>query len=141
MREMLIIAGPNGAGKTTAASWLLPLFKMTHFVNADEIARGLSPFSPESVSLEAGRIHLKRIDDMFARGESFALVIIRRFYKGLNNLFNIYLQIADVTFKIDNSQGVSKVIANFNGQVEDGWYCEDYQKLKFIEELSNAKQI
>ena len=31
------------------------------FVNADEIARGLSPFNPESMAIEAGRLMLQRI--------------------------------------------------------------------------------
>jgi predicted ABC-type ATPase len=33
-------------------------------VNADEIAKGLSPFQPETISLEAGRIMLERIKDL-----------------------------------------------------------------------------
>ena len=37
------------------------------FVNADEIAKGLSPFNPESVAIEAGRLMLQRMDDLLAR--------------------------------------------------------------------------
>ena len=48
--NLYIIAGPNGAGKTTASYTLLPeTLGCTNFVNVDEIARGLSPFSPETV--------------------------------------------------------------------------------------------
>ena len=55
--SLYIIAGCNGAGKTTASFTLLPdVLKCQQFVNADEIAKGLSPFNPESVSMEAGRI-------------------------------------------------------------------------------------
>ena len=43
------------------------------FVNADEIARGLSPFQPEKVALEAGRIMLHRVDELLGRGATFAL--------------------------------------------------------------------
>ena len=44
MKDVIVIGGPNGAGKTTAASRLLPTTLGLHeFVNADEIARGLSP--------------------------------------------------------------------------------------------------
>ncbi|RZK32049.1 MAG: zeta toxin, partial [Hymenobacter sp.] len=43
------------------------------FVNADEIARGLSPFRPEKVAVEAGRIMLNRVNDLLARGETFAI--------------------------------------------------------------------
>src|SRR5690349_25085619 len=68
-----MIAGCNGAGKTTASFTFLPdLFNIKEFVNADEIARGLSPFQPETVSLEAGRIMLKRIDELISQRIDFA---------------------------------------------------------------------
>lgn len=69
---MYIIAGPNGAGKTTAAFTLLPVFfNINQFVNADEIAKGLSPFAPESVALESGRIMLTRIRTLIGEKEDF----------------------------------------------------------------------
>lgn len=68
-----IIAGPNGAGKTTFAEKFLPTeATCLNFINADLIAAGLSPFKPESVAVEAGKLLLKRIDEMVAREESFA---------------------------------------------------------------------
>ena len=73
MPELFIIAGPNGAGKTTAAYSLLPeVFQTVEFVNADEIARGLSPLNPEGVAFEAGRIMLSRINELVRKEESFA---------------------------------------------------------------------
>lgn len=61
-KSLYIISGPNGAGKTTASYTVLPkILQCKEFVNADEIARGLSPFNPESVAIEAGRLMLKRI--------------------------------------------------------------------------------
>ena len=42
------------------------------FVNADEIAKGLSPFQPESVSFQAGRIMIARIDELLNSGLDFA---------------------------------------------------------------------
>jgi predicted ABC-type ATPase len=42
------------------------------FVNADEIARGLSPFQPETVSFLAGRIMLERIGDLLENKVDFA---------------------------------------------------------------------
>ena len=42
------------------------------FVNADEIAKGLSPFQPESVSFQAGRIMIERIDELLNSGADFA---------------------------------------------------------------------
>ena len=73
MPNLYIIAGPNGAGKTTAAYTLLPdVLNVNEFVNADEIARGLSPFNAESVAFEAGRIMLQRINHLMNTGVDFA---------------------------------------------------------------------
>lgn len=72
-KKLYIIAGCNGAGKTTASFNILPsILDCKEFVNADEIARGLSPFQPEKVALEAGRIMLQRIDELLNSGEDFA---------------------------------------------------------------------
>ena len=74
MPSLFVIAGCNGAGKTTASYTLLPeVLGITEFVNANEIARGLSPFNPESVAIEAGRLMLKRIDDLIDRRADFAI--------------------------------------------------------------------
>lgn len=43
------------------------------FINADEIAKGLSPFQPETASIEAGRLMLKRMDEMLGLKEDFAI--------------------------------------------------------------------
>ena len=73
MPNLYIMAGPNGAGKTTTAYTLLPeILSVWEFVNADEIARGLSPFQPDSVAFEAGRIMLQRIDFLLGKGVDFA---------------------------------------------------------------------
>ncbi len=70
---LFIIAGCNGAGKTTASYTILPeLLNIKEFVNADEIARGLSPFQPEKVSIEAGKIMLARIDNLISQNQDFA---------------------------------------------------------------------
>jgi predicted ABC-type ATPase len=70
---MYIIGGCNGAGKTTASFTVLPdLLNCYEFVNADEIAKGLSPFRPESVAIEAGRLMLHRIDELMNQRVDFA---------------------------------------------------------------------
>ena len=70
---MYMIAGPNGAGKTTAAMRLLPDFLSIHeFVNADEIARGLNPLNADGQAVLAGRLMLKRMDDLIASHKNFA---------------------------------------------------------------------
>lgn len=71
--SVIMIAGPNGAGKTTAAMTLLPDFlHMREFVNADEIARGLSPLNASSVAIEAGRLMLKRLHTLIEQRKHFA---------------------------------------------------------------------
>ena len=58
-----IIAGPNGAGKTTFAREFLPRYAdCKFFINADLIAQGFSPFAPEAVAFQAGRLMLKEIE-------------------------------------------------------------------------------
>ena len=73
-KSLYIISGCNGAGKTTASYTVLPdILHCKEFVNADEIARGLSPFNPNSVAIEAGRLMLKRIEYLLERNESFSV--------------------------------------------------------------------
>ena len=73
-KNLYIISGCNGAGKTTASYTVLPeVLHCKEFVNADEIARGLSPFNPESVAIEAGRLMLQRIEDLLAKDETFSI--------------------------------------------------------------------
>ena len=72
-KNLYIIAGCNGAGKTTASYTILPeIIECKEFVNADEIAKGLSPFQPEKVAFESGRIMINRIEELLKENESFA---------------------------------------------------------------------
>lgn len=172
-KNLYIIAGCNGAGKTTASFTILPeILDCKEFVNADEIAKGLSPFQPEKVSFEAGRIMLNRIEDLLSQNENFAFettlatrsyknkvleakkrgynvtllffwlknpelakervkirvlegghnipedVIERRYYKGIKNLFEIYLLIVDQALLFDNSEGKHDLIAEMSASEE-----------------------
>ncbi|MBR4920730.1 MAG: zeta toxin family protein [Prevotella sp.] len=165
-KHLYIISGPNGAGKTTASYSVLPrILQCKEFVNADEIARGLSPFNPESVAIEAGRLMLSRIKDLLSRNESFSIettlatrsyfrliekahqqgyevtllyfwlkspeqamervaervskgghnipkdIIIRRYYEGIDNLFNIYMPIVDTWVLVNNSETPRSIVA------------------------------
>ncbi len=158
-KRLYIISGCNGAGKTTASFNILPeILSCKEFVNADEIARGISPFQPEKVAVEAGRLMLNRISELMEDGEDFAFettlstrsyknriieaqrmeyfvtliyywletpqlaekrvelrvkegghnipqdVINRRYIKGIQNLFNIYMPICDYSIIFDNSR-------------------------------------
>ena len=164
--KLYIIAGCNGAGKTTASFTILPeVLGCKEFINADEIAKGLSPFQPESVAVQAGRIMLARMDELLQKGETFAFettlatksykqkiewaqangyevtllffwldspniakervaqrvaegghnipleTIERRYYNGIANLFTIYIDIVDICYIFDNSEGRKEIIA------------------------------
>lgn len=74
VKHLYIIAGCNGAGKTTASMTILPkTLLVKEFVNADEIAKGLSPLNPEGAAIEAGRLMLQRIDYLLNKDESFSI--------------------------------------------------------------------
>jgi len=168
--NLYIIAGCNGAGKTTASFTILPeLLDCHEFVNADEIAKGLSPFQPEKSAIEAGKIMLSRIERLLKENFTFAfettlasktykntilraqekgynvtllffwlqtielakkrvqkrvlegghnidpIIIERRYLSGIQNLFNIYLPIADEVLIFDNSEGKHELIAEKSG--------------------------
>ncbi len=84
--NVYIIAGPNGAGKTTFAREFLPNYAdCKNFVNADLIAQGVSPFSPETAAFRAGRLMLEEIDYNSRRGKSFGFetTLSGRSYLGL----------------------------------------------------------
>lgn len=187
-KQWYIIAGCNGAGKTTASFTILPeILQCYQFVNADEIARGLSPFRPESVAFEAGRIMLSRIEQLFAENQSFAIettlatkiyrnkiiearskgyevillffwlesakmaidrvrtrvtegghnipenVIIRRYFSGIRNLFDLYIDIVDQLIVFDSSDTLPKTIA-FKSKGTDFTVnnTEKFNKLKDI---------
>jgi len=71
-KEIFVIAGPNGAGKTTTALSLIPNISTVYeFINADEIAHGLAPLHPESVSLTASKLMLKRFKEIYDAKKSF----------------------------------------------------------------------
>jgi predicted ABC-type ATPase len=71
--SVVVLGGPNGSGKSTSAPRLLrESLKVEHFVNADALAQGLSAFKPEEVALDAGRIMLRRLDQLGDQRKTFA---------------------------------------------------------------------
>src|SRR6476646_7838788 len=71
--SVIVLGGVNGAGKTTASRRLLAeQLAVTSFVNADEIARGLNAFAPESVAMAAGRVLLQRLKELARERTNFA---------------------------------------------------------------------
>lgn len=84
--DLHIIAGPNGAGKTTFAKKFLPTYAdCKNFINADLIAQGVAPFSPEAAAFRAGRLMLEEINHYVKRREDFAFetTLSGRSYLGL----------------------------------------------------------
>lgn len=69
---LYIIAGANGSGKSTLASELLP-DKHLEFLNADDIAKAICPKNIESVKIKAGKIVLKKLDELLNKRNSFAI--------------------------------------------------------------------
>lgn len=171
-KELFIIAGPNGAGKTTAAFTLLPDFiEVSEYINADSLANALSPFHPDAVAIQAGRLMLDRINTLASQHKNFAFettlasksfaqlikdckqngyntnliflwlhsielaikrvdarvrngghsippeIIKRRYKRGLENLFSLYMPIVDNWWLYDNSAEFPDIICRkFSGQ-------------------------
>lgn len=191
-KHLYIIAGCNGAGKTTASYTILPeIIECKEFVNADEIAKGLSPFQPDKVSFEAAGIMVNRINDLIRENESFGLettlssksykrkielairkgytvtliffwlnnielakervktrvregghhippdVIERRFLRGINNLFDIYLPLVHGDLIFDNSYGKHELIAQ--KILGEGMIIFEEGKFKKLKELYDNK--
>jgi len=71
-KNIYIIAGPNGSGKTTFAKTFLPEYaKCERFINADLIAAGLSPFSPQQAAIKSGKLVLEQIKEYSKNGVDF----------------------------------------------------------------------
>ena len=72
-KNVYVLAGPNGSGKTTFAKEFLPHYSdCMHFVNADLIAQGLSPFLPQQAAMKAGRLVIEQIRELAAKNQDFA---------------------------------------------------------------------
>jgi predicted ABC-type ATPase len=71
---VFVLAGPNGAGKSTAAPLLIhEMAGIERYINADAIARGLSPFDPKMSAVAAGRVMLLHMDELAAERQNFAI--------------------------------------------------------------------
>jgi len=94
-----LIAGCNGAGKTTfAREFLLREVGCANFLNADYLAMGLSPLSPEIAAIRAGRLLLAEFRSLVARKETFAvestlsgLTYLRMLQDAQRQGFQVYL--------------------------------------------------
>jgi len=108
MPQIIILGGCNGAGKTTAAySILRDVLEVIQFINADEIAKGLSPFAPETVAIEAGRIMLDRLKELASAGRDFAFettLASKTFVPFLKECKKMGYQVETLFFYLDNPE-------------------------------------
>lgn len=113
-KVIYVIAGCNGAGKTTASYTILPeILDCKIFMNADEIAKGLSPFDVESVAFESGRIMLERIDSLISDNKSFSIetTLSSKSYKNIfANAINKGYKIKLLFFWLQNESLAIKVL-------------------------------
>lgn len=105
--RVVIFAGPNGAGKSTHADAILQAMGISTFVNADYIARGLAGTNTEAVNIAAGRIMLRRLNDLAAAHQDFAFestLSSRSFAPFLRRLKTAGYRVAIYYFSLDNAQ-------------------------------------
>jgi len=119
MKKLYIIAGCNGAGKTTASYTILPeILDCKEFVNADEIAKGISPFQPEKAGIESGRLMLKRIKKLLESGESFAFettLSARSYVQLIDRAKQLDYQVTCLFFWLDSEElAISRVETRVN---------------------------
>lgn len=140
MPDIFIIAGCNGAGKTTAAYNLLPdVFKTVEFVNADEIARGLSPFNPSGVAFQAGRIMLDRLDQLIGENKSFSFETTLSGLTYINFIKNARENGYGITFFFVYLNSVELAIERVAIRVSKGGHTipEDVIKRRYFKGIDN----
>ncbi|MBF0693437.1 MAG: zeta toxin family protein [Flavobacterium sp.] len=130
-KNLYIIAGCNGAGKTTASFTILPeILNCKEFVNADEIAKGLSPFQPEKVSFEAGRIMLNRVNELLENDINFAFetTLATKSYRG--KILQAQKQSYNVTLLFFWLQNVDLAIERVRTRVLEGGHNIETEVIK-----------
>lgn len=143
-KNLYLIGGCNGAGKTTASFDLLPeILGCKEFVNADEIARGISPFQPETVSFEAGRIMLERIQDLLSQGSDFAFettLATKSFKNLINQAKNLGYTVTLLYFWLESYE---LAIARVKTRVSEGGHNipEEIVKRRYFAGITNLFKI
>ena len=138
--NLYIIAGPNGAGKTTASYTLLPeMLGCVNFVNADEIARGLSPFSPDTVDVQAARIMLHRIDELLTQKVDFAIettLATRSYVQLIKRAQSIGYKVHLLFFHLESPEQAIQRVAQ---RVSNGGHDipEDVIRRRFVRGIDN----
>jgi predicted ABC-type ATPase len=144
MPNLYIISGCNGAGKTTASFTVLPeMLNCKEFVNADEIARGLSPFKPESVAIQAGKIMLNRIEELIKQDTDFAIettLTTRSYIHTIKRAKELGYKITLLFFWLDD---VELAIERVKTRVKEGGHHipEDVIRRRYVKGLENLKEF
>lgn len=144
MPILYIIAGPNGAGKTTSANKLLPeILDTIEFVNADNIAKGISPFNPSAVDFLSGRVMLKRMKELWKDGKSFVIetTLTTKSYSTIFKMMkNDGYEIVLIYLLIDNVEVCINRVAE---RVKNGGHNipADVIKRRFQKGISNLEKI
>jgi predicted ABC-type ATPase len=143
-KKLYVISGCNGAGKTTASFTILPeILSCKEFVNADEIAKGLSPFQPEKVSFEAGRIMIKRINELLEANQTFAFetTLATKSYRG--KIIKAKKQNYNVTLLFFWLENVDLAIKRVRTRVLEGGHNIDTDVIKrrYINGIKNLFEI
>jgi len=143
-KNLYRIAGCNEAGKTTASFTILPeILNCKEFVNADEIAKGISPFQPEKVSFEAGRIMLNRINELLNSNQNFAFetTLATKTYK--SKILNAQKKGYNVTLLFFWLQNVDLAIERVRIRVLEGGHNIENEiiKRRYINGIKNLFNI
>lgn len=104
-KEVYVVGGPNGSGKTTFVKQFLPQYvKIRNFVNADDIAFGLSPLDRNSMNIRSGRLMLELIAAYQRKGESFGFETTlagKRWFRMIKELkqagYKVFIYFLDLT--------------------------------------------
>lgn len=143
-KNLYIISGCNGAGKTTASYTVLPeILDCREFVNADEIARGLSPFNPESVAIEAGRLMLQRIEELLGKDVTFSIETTLATKSYINLVRNAQKQGYSVKLLFFWLRNPELAIQRVAERVENGGHNipEDIIRRRYIAGISNLFRL
>ena len=144
MSKLYIIAGPNGAGKTTAAFTILPeILFIKEFVNADEIARGISPFNPQTVAIQAGKVMLKRIEHLLSEKSSFAIETTLTTIGYLNTIESAKLRGYEVTLVYIWLENLELAINRVKSRVLKGGHDipKDIIERRYFKSLKNLPKF
>ncbi|RLD22184.1 MAG: zeta toxin [Bacteroidetes bacterium] len=140
MKHLYIIAGCNGAGKTTASYTILPdKLDCREFVNADEIAKGLSPFQPERASIQAGRLMLSRIRFLLDSGSDFAFETTLATKSYTNLIMEAKMRGYEVTLLFFWLSSPALAVERVKSRVREGGHDipEDVIRRRYVRGLEN----